>query len=401
MASNFTMAGIGFFFWTICARLYTPEQIGLATTLISITGLVTSLSMFGFNTAIIRYLPKSKNKNDLINTAFAVVGIAAIVVTSITLIGLPWVTPKLAYIQKYPLFEFSFFVFMVIATLNAITDSVFTAYRKTQYILIINTIMSLVKLILPVVFVGMGMYGIYYSFLTSVNVALIASIIFLTLFFRYRFSPKIYKASFKQLWKFSFIQYIASTIVTISSNIAPLVITSRLGPSITAFFYMPNMIISLFMAIPRSTSNSLFAEGSTSNENLKHQITKMIISSYVLIFPAIMLLLILGDTILLWFGKQYSIEGTEFLKISALSLLITIPNYAFGTVQNIKKENKKILFMSIFSSTISILLLFYLLPLGIKGVAFSSLITQSVTLLTHIVVWTYFNEKSSGFNNNT
>jgi len=37
-------AGCGFFFWMIAARLYTVEQVGLATALISALGLVVLLS---------------------------------------------------------------------------------------------------------------------------------------------------------------------------------------------------------------------------------------------------------------------------------------------------------------------------------------------------------------------
>ena len=62
--STGVMAGLGFFFWIIVARLYPTEQIGLATTMISIMGLITSFSLLGINIGIIRYLPKAKKKNE-------------------------------------------------------------------------------------------------------------------------------------------------------------------------------------------------------------------------------------------------------------------------------------------------------------------------------------------------
>ncbi|NMB86238.1 MAG: hypothetical protein A4E44_02064 [Methanosaeta sp. PtaB.Bin018] len=47
-------AGCGFFFWMIAARLYTVEQVGLATALISALGLVVLLSRLGFDVSAIR-----------------------------------------------------------------------------------------------------------------------------------------------------------------------------------------------------------------------------------------------------------------------------------------------------------------------------------------------------------
>src|SRR3989344_8662938 len=104
MSSTYIMAFIGFFFWMIVTRLYTAEQVGLATTLISVTGLITSFSLLGLNTALIRFLPSAKNKNNMINTSFTLIAIAAVAVTLIFIAGLSIFSPKLIFIQKSPLF---------------------------------------------------------------------------------------------------------------------------------------------------------------------------------------------------------------------------------------------------------------------------------------------------------
>ena len=45
----------GFFFWMIAARLYSVEDVGLATALISSLGLVILFSRFGFDFSLIRF----------------------------------------------------------------------------------------------------------------------------------------------------------------------------------------------------------------------------------------------------------------------------------------------------------------------------------------------------------
>ena len=88
MLSTAVMAFLGFFFWIINARLYSTEQVGIATTLISVVTLISSFSLFGFGAGLIRYLPTSKQKNEKINTGFTLVAIASIFISIIYLLGL-------------------------------------------------------------------------------------------------------------------------------------------------------------------------------------------------------------------------------------------------------------------------------------------------------------------------
>src|ERR1019366_2137195 len=66
MASTFILGGLGFVFWIIIARLYKTENVGIATTLISIMTLLSGLTVMGLHASLNRYLPKSTDKNELI-----------------------------------------------------------------------------------------------------------------------------------------------------------------------------------------------------------------------------------------------------------------------------------------------------------------------------------------------
>jgi O-antigen/teichoic acid export membrane protein len=61
-------AGCGFFFWMIAARLYTVEQVGVATALISALGLVVLFSRLGFDYSIIRFF-SSEDQGSIIGTS--------------------------------------------------------------------------------------------------------------------------------------------------------------------------------------------------------------------------------------------------------------------------------------------------------------------------------------------
>jgi O-antigen/teichoic acid export membrane protein len=68
MLSKGVMAVFGFFFWIINARLYSAEQVGIGTTIISTMTLIPSFSILGLGNGLIRYLPTSERNNKKINT---------------------------------------------------------------------------------------------------------------------------------------------------------------------------------------------------------------------------------------------------------------------------------------------------------------------------------------------
>ena len=115
MVSTLIMAMLGFLFWMINARLFSAEQIGLATTIISVMGLITGFSVLGLNIALIKYLPKSRRKSNKINTCFTIVILSSIVVSSIFLLGLAKFSPRSLIIKENLLLSFSFIFFMVVA----------------------------------------------------------------------------------------------------------------------------------------------------------------------------------------------------------------------------------------------------------------------------------------------
>src|ERR1035437_7011030 len=86
MLSTAVMSFFGFFFWIINARLFKPEQVGIATTLISVVTLISSFSLLGLNSAIVRYLPTSERKNKKINTSFTLIVLTSALMALIYLI---------------------------------------------------------------------------------------------------------------------------------------------------------------------------------------------------------------------------------------------------------------------------------------------------------------------------
>lgn len=384
MASTGTMSVFGFLFWAICARLYSAEQVGLAASLISITALLTNLSFLGFNSTLIRYIPRSHQKSTLVNTALAVSATAAIIATCIFLGGLHTFAPQLtgSITLAYWLLLISY---VVATTSSAMLDSLFVAERVAHKVLIKNTTFSVVKLGLPFVLIGLGFWGIFVSTAIAAFVALALSV-----YFAYRrgihFQPAFDKEVLTETRHFAAGNYLASLFGAIPSTVLPLVVASRLGSEAAAYFYMPMMITTLLNVIPSASAQSLFAEASHDTAQLVMHVKKAFKGTMALLLPAALGVVVLGNIALLFFGEQYSHQGMEVLRLLALASIFGAINYLGDTVLNIRKRIKSFVGMNVLNS-LSILLATWLLmnSFGLTGVGVGWLLGQLLTMVIYVI----------------
>jgi O-antigen/teichoic acid export membrane protein len=347
MLSTGVMAFFGFFFWIICARLFSAHDVGLATTIISIMSLIGSFSLLGLNSGLIRYLPGSTIKNNKINTCFTLVAIVTIIISSIFLIGLEKFSPNLLFIKESLLLSFGFIFFMIISSFNSIIESVFIAFRKAKFVLVKNTIFSLIKIALPFVFIGFGAFGIFSAYMSALLIGF--GVVFLILIFKFDYKPKfiLHDEVIKKIGRYSFGNYIAGFIGGLSLLLLPLIITNKISPETTAYYFMAMMIANLLFVIPEATTSSLFAEGSHDEKKLKKKTLNAIKIIAFLLIPVILAIVFFGQYVLLAFGKEYSTQGFTFLKIMALSGIFVSINSIFGIVFKVKKKIKQIIIINL------------------------------------------------------
>lgn len=386
MFGTLIMSLLGFVFWIIGARLFTTEQVGLATTIISVTSLITSFSLLGLNSGLIRYLPTAEDKDKKINTSFALVAIVTIIISSIFLFSVKTISPKLMFIHNNAVLAFIFIFFMIFASSNSLIDSVFIAYRNTKFILLKNTIFSSLKILLLFAFAGFGAYGIFSAHMTGLIIGFFA--VFTILIYKFGYRPKFafYDSIIKKIGKYSFGNYIAGFILGLPTMLLPLLILNNLGAETSAYYYISMMIAGLLFVIPQATSNSLFAEGSYDSEQLKIQIKKAVKIISSLLIPAILVILFFGQYILLAFGKQYSAEGFRFLQFLALSGVFMGINYIFGVLLRVKKRIKGLIFVNSVCASLILGLGYLWIDRGLIGIGHAYLIGQGIASVLYLVL---------------
>jgi len=370
--SRVSSVAFGFFFWMIAARLYSTEDVGVATALISSLNLVLLFSRFGFDVSLIRFLPLDK-QNKVFSTCLVITTISSLIVGIIYTLGVDLFSTELSFIKdvKYA----SIFLFIaVINSVAVITGSAFIAMRKAGYYFIQNLFMGLrIPFLIPLVFHGyFGIFGAEgFAFLIASLFAVPA------LKKKTGFNLKVDKQFVRESFKFSSGNYISSILLTAPMLIFPIMILNMLGEAEAAKYYIAFAIGNLVLIVPDALSTSLFVEGSH-GEGLKRNVIEAGLAIFAFLVPAVIILYFLGGFLLGLFGKDY-IEAFELLKVLALSSFLTAVYTLFIPIQNVRMKVESIIKINLVRFLLLMGLSYLLiLKFGIIGVGYAWMITYAV-----------------------
>ena len=372
MLNSAILAITGFFFWVLAARLYPVEGVGFASAAISAMGLLALLSTLGLDFGLIRFLPNAGEKaGAIINSCLTISGLASVILALIFLAGLNIWSPALLPIREQHIFVAAFVLFTGASALKSFTHVTFIANRRANFALAQGVLFGLLRFIpLVVLAASFHTFGIFASWGIAWAIALgVGIFLFLPkIQAGYRPLPTINRHAVNDMMRFSLANYAANAVWIIPSFVLPLMVINLLGAEPNAYFYMAWTISSVLFIIPMAISNSLFAEGSHSKERLGGDIKRSLKFTLVLIIPAIIIIFLLGDRILLLFGKAYSESGTRLLWLIAISALPVSLNYIYFSAKRVQMKMKGVIALSAFTTVTTLALSYILLPrMGIIG----------------------------------
>lgn len=387
MLASAVSAAIGFVFWIVVARSFNAETVGIATTLLSMSALIGLLSQAGFDTVLIRFLPQAGNKNAHINTGLVVTGSIGTALALLFCLLTPELMPRLAPILDQPGYMALFMGCTVLATWNALTNSIFIAYRRADFVLLINVVFSLLKVSLPFILTGGGSMMIFLFIGAAQLLNLVLSLTILVRKFGYRPQFAISKPVIREIRKFGATAYVSSIFNLSSDFLLPIIVLNQLGAASAAYFYIAFTTASLLYTIAFATSQACLAEASQQGGPVRQYVRKNIKLAGLLMVPSVVGLAALGPFILSIFGSDYRDGAAGLLIVLSLSGLVVTAQAIIGMVFKVYKDLRGMLALPFVNGAAILLLCFPLTGrYGLVGVGYAWLLGYVASVAAGLVL---------------
>jgi O-antigen/teichoic acid export membrane protein len=379
MLSTATMGLLGFLFWVLNARIFNPSQIGIATTLISATSLISYLSLLGFNSTFIRYLPNSTDRDAEINTGLWLVFIAAVVASGAYVLAIPAFAPKLSFVRYSNLYAVGFVVLTAFSAVNLLTDSVFVAYRAAKYNFFVDgLIQGGAKLALPIAFLGMGAYGIFAASGVAAVAAVVCSLIFMVRAFAFRPELRIRRAIIRRTLSYSAVNYASNVLNIFPLLVLPIIVIDGRGAAQAGYYFVAFQIANLANAVAYAISQSLFAEGSYAGSDLGHLARRSGKLLALIVVPGAAVLALASKWVLLIFGTSYSQRATATLVCFALAVPAVALNNWVASLLRLTKQLSVIVWSNVLYVAVMCSLAVVWVQRGLAWVALAWLLANLV-----------------------
>lgn len=322
-------SALGFVYWWVAARQFSPASVGLASASISAMALLGSISLLGFGTLLIGEVSRHpKGAASLITTALAVSGTAGGILGAAFAFAAPWLSPD---IQPLAASIWTVLIFAVGVSLTAITlvlDQALIGLLRGNYQFLRNAFFAVAKLVILCI---VGFWGANKSGLTiyiSWWAGTIISLAFLAaLMVRKRLPLSAYYPQWqvlRQLRRAALGHHALNLALEGPVLTLPVLVTILLSTTTNAYFYAAWMIANFIFIVPSSFTTVLYAVGSARPEALARTLRQTITVSAAACLAANILLLFLADFTLNIFGPAYAEQAEGSLRILALGAFAII-----------------------------------------------------------------------------
>jgi O-antigen/teichoic acid export membrane protein len=373
MLATFTSAILGFIFWILAAKLYSVNDVGEATGLVSSLGLIILFSRLGFDISLIRFYP-IRDKGRVLFTSQIITTVGALLLSVLYIFSIEMIIPSWAIFRNATFF----WTFILIAIFNSIANNfnnAFIAERRADYSFYQTIIMGLrIPFLIPLAF--MGSVGI----LNTIGMAYLLGSIMVLPQLR-RSISKVFLGIdldfIRESFDLSSWSYISNILFAAPTFLLPIMVLHLLNDAEAAKYYLAFSIGGQLHQIPAALGTSLFVEGSH-GEELKKNVIRAAISTFLFLIPGVVIIYVFAGYILGLLRPEY-LDATDLLRVTALSSFPIAIYYIFVPIQNIRMKVRGIAGLNLVRCVFLLVLSYvFSLKYGITGIGYAWLITYIV-----------------------
>lgn len=378
-------SGLGMVYWLLAAHFYPAATVGLNAAAIAALMLLSGLSQFSLNSALVRFLPEAGGR------AHRFVGFTYLVSLAIAAAlgllfsrGLAWWAPALRSFLEPPIAVLLFTLSIMVWSIFALQDSVLTGLRQTAWVPVENVLVAVGKIVLLWLFATpFPVYGLFAAWIIPAAVSLLP--VNLLLFWRLipqhaqnragRYRPRLAA----ELIRYLLGNYVGVLFFLAATTLLPLLVTNLAGASANAYFSMPWLIATALQLIAVNLTTSLTVEVTHDEQKLSVYCYRIFVQGVRILAPLVLLLLIASTPILRSFGDAYAAEGATLLRLLALAALPNLLVMLYISLARIQNRAGDVMLVQGALCLLLLGLSYWWLPVyGIKSVGFAALISQGV-----------------------
>ena len=318
-------SGLGFAYWWVAARQYTPEAIGLASATVSTMMLLGSIGMLGLGTLLITELPRQPGEEvSLISTGFVVAGGVGGVIGILFAFFAPYISTQFAPLRASALDIVVFAVGVGLLAATTVLDQAMIGVLQGNLQFWRNAFFSVAKLVL------LYAAGLYLSRKTGMTVyaawtmgmALSVVVLFGYTLVKKGWRGKAYLPQWQLLRKLgpaALRHHLLNLVLQVPTQLLPVLVTILLTAKVNAWFYVSWMIASFVFLVPYSLTMVLHAMNSAERYSLRKRARTTIGIAFVVCLVTIVILFWGTKLVLGLFGSAYAEQATWCLRILLLA----------------------------------------------------------------------------------
>jgi O-antigen/teichoic acid export membrane protein len=316
---------IGVAYWTLAARITTPEVVGRNAALISAMVALASLSHLGLEGALAGLLPRAGAATGaLVRRAYAIAAVLAVASATTFVVVAARVSEQLRDLHR-PVVAALFVAAVLVWSLFALQDSVLTGLRRAIWIPLENILYSAVKLVLVLALAGgLAGYGILVSWIVPAALALVP----VTLAVFKAFIPAHLRAHGSELGRGtgSFSRFVVGDglgmlLAQVHTALLPLLVMEQAGAEAAGRFYIAWMLTQSLDLVAVNVGMSLTVEGAHHQEELAAMFRRILLRTLVLVGLIVALGALAAPLVLALFGSGYADASSGPMRLLLLSSL--------------------------------------------------------------------------------
>jgi O-antigen/teichoic acid export membrane protein len=316
---------LGFIYWWVAARRFSPEAIGIASASVSAMTLLGNFCMLGLGTLLITELPRQPGReSSLISTALVIVGIVGGVVGLAFAIIVPYVIAGFSPLHTSTTNSITFAIGVSLFSITLVLDQALIGLLRGGLQFWRNTLFAIVKLALLFtigswlsVNTGIAIYGTWV-------VASIVSLLCL-LFSMMRRSGGL-RRSYLPQWGLlrklgvAALQHHLLNLTLMFPTLAlPIVVTALLSAKMNAWFYVSWMLVSFVFIVPSALTTVLHAMNSAQPATLARKARITMGLAFAAALLANVVLQLSAKQVLGLFGSAYAEQAAWCLRVLVLA----------------------------------------------------------------------------------